>query len=143
MTTKIVPIPRAKLRLRAGITGFETDQDLVNGEVLQVPTMAAQVLNADPGRLLAMQVRDQGMEPMFFEDDWIVIDTGDTAMRSQEIYAVNWDGEACVAQLLQRGGQWYLNYLNPAFHAINVLSGRLQIVGRVVYQVGRLIAGRL
>jgi phage repressor protein C with HTH and peptisase S24 domain len=98
---------------------------------------------ADTRGLLAVRVRDRGMEPLFFEDDWVVIDTGDTARRSREVYAVNWNGEACVQQLVERGGQWYLSYVNQDFTPINVRSGQLDIVGRVVYQPVRAIAGRL
>jgi phage repressor protein C with HTH and peptisase S24 domain len=100
-------------------------------------------LDLNAHSLLAIQVRDSGMEPMFFEDDWIVIDTSDTTRRSREVYAVNWNGEACVQQLVERGGQWYLNYLNPQFHPFNARSGQLSIVGRVVYQPGRIVTGRM
>jgi len=80
---------------------------------------------------------------MLFEDDWVVVDTGDTTLRNRDIYAVNWNGEACVQQLVERGGQWYLTSVNPEFKPINVRSGQLNIVGRVVYQPGRIITGRL
>jgi SOS-response transcriptional repressor LexA len=139
----LTPVRRATLRLRAGASGFETEQELDNGEPLLVPTSMIAKLKAQPQQLLALRVRDQGMEPMLFEDDWIVIDTGDKACRSGEVYAVNWNGEACVLQLVERGGQWYLGYMNPAFKPINIRSGLLSIVGRAVYQPGRLITGRL
>ena len=80
---------------------------------------------------------------MFFEDDWIVVNIMDASLRSGEVYAVNWNGEACVHQLIKRTGQWYLNHINPAFKPINVRSGQLQVVGRVVYQAGRVIGGQL
>ena len=80
---------------------------------------------------------------MLFEDDWIVVDTRSTMKRSREVYAVNWNGEACVQQLVERGGQWYLNYVNPSFKPVNVRSGQLGIVGQVVYQPGRVVTGRL
>lgn len=78
-----------------------------------------------------------------FEDDWVVVDTADTVKRNREVYAVNWDGEAVIAQLLQRGGQWYLSFLHPDFKPINVRSGQMNVVGRVVYQPGRVLTGRL
>jgi phage repressor protein C with HTH and peptisase S24 domain len=106
-------------------------------------TSELRALGAEPHRLLAMRIRDQGMEPMLFEDDWVVIDTGDTVRRSREVYAVNWNGEPCVQQLVERGGQWYLTSVNSDFKPINARSGQLNIVGRVVYQPGRAIAGRL
>ena len=100
-------------------------------------------LQLDARHLLAMRVRDRGMEPLLFEDDWIVIDTTDTVRRSREVYAVNWNGEACVQQLVERGGQWYLVGANPESRPTNARSGELSIVGRVVYQTGRSLTGKL
>jgi len=136
-------VRRVRLRLRAGISGFETEPAVEAGDVIAVPAAEVSQLKVDPAALIALQVRDQGMEPMLFEDDWIVIDASDTVRRSGEVYAVNWNGEACVQQLVERGGQWYLNYLSPAFKPINVRSGQMNIVGRVVYQPGRIVTGRL
>lgn len=137
------PIKRVELKIRAGATGFQTEQPLGDSVALDVPDNVMHALNLDPEKLLAIRVRDSGMEPMFFEDDWIVIDTGDITRRSREVYAVNWNGEACVQQLVERGGQWYSNYVNPSFKPVNMRSGALSIVGRVVYQPGRVIIGRL
>jgi len=131
------------LRLRAGVEGFETEPDLAPGEHLQIPASDFQRLGSEHDALLAMQVRDRGLEPLVFEDDWIVIDTSDTARRDREVYAVNWDGESCITQLQRRGGQWYLSFINPDFKPLNARSGWLSIVGRVVYQPGRLLTGRL
>jgi SOS-response transcriptional repressor LexA len=139
----LTPIRRVSLRLRAGISGFETEPDAKNMDPLLMSTSVVTAITANPQRLLALRVRDNGMEPMLFEDDWVVIDTDDTVRRSRDVYAVNWNGEACVQQLVERGGQWYLNYLNPSFRSLNVRSGQLNIVGRVVYQPGRMLTGRL
>ena len=138
-----VPVPRVKLKLRAGISGFETEEALRYGGPLQVPAETVRALSSGAGKLLGIQVRDRGMEPLLFEDDWVVIDTGDTALRSREVYAVNWNGEACIQQLVKRGAEWYLSYLHEDFKPINVRSGQLNIVGRAVYQPGRVLTGRL
>jgi len=140
--TEVTSIPRIALRLRAGSTNYDTVPDLSNLEPLRVLTAELRALGLDPGRLLAIRVRDRGMEPMLFEDDWVVVDTSDTARRNYEVFAVNWNGEACVQQLVERGGQWYLTSVNPDFKPINVRSGQLSIVGRVAYQPGRSISGR-
>ena len=129
-----IPVPRVKLKLRAGISGFETEAELTPGAILEMPGAAVRALKIDPSGLLALRVRDRGMEPMLFEDDWVVIDTGDTALRSGEVYAVNWNGEACIQQLVRRGAEWYLSFLHDEFKPINVRSGQLHIVGRAVYQ---------
>lgn len=136
-------IRRVMLQLRAGAENYDTVPDMTVAAPLLIPTDVVRALRADPQRLLALRVRDMGMEPMLFEDDWVVIDTSDTKRRNRDVFAVNWNGEACVQQLVERGGQWYLSYTNPDFKPINVRSGQLSIVGRVVYQPGRVVTGRL
>lgn len=140
---QLTEVRRVLLRLRAGAAGFDAEPDMTTLEPLAIPTSAIYASKANPGTLLAMRVRDRGMEPLFFEDDWIVIDTADTAMRNGEVFAVNWEGEACVYQIVQRGGQWYLNAVNREFGAINLRSGQCNIVGRVVIQPTRILSGRL
>jgi SOS-response transcriptional repressor LexA len=140
---RFTPIRRVTLRLRAGVSGFEAEPELRTTEPLLMPTSTVRALRVDPQQLLALRARDQGMEPMLFEDDWIVIDTADTLRRSRDVYALNWNGEACIAQLVERGGQWFMSFVNPAFKPINVRSVQMSIVGRVVYQPGRVVTGRL
>ena len=140
---RVARIPRVTLRLRAGSASYETEPDLTFLEPLLVLQRELDALRLEARQLLAMRVRDQGMEPMLFEDDWVIIDTGDTVRRSREVFAVNWNGEACVQQLVERGGQWYLNSVNRDFKPINIRSGQCSIVGRVVYQPGRVVTGRL
>jgi phage repressor protein C with HTH and peptisase S24 domain len=140
---EVTEIPRIALKLRAGSATYDTVPDLSRLEPLRVLTPELRMLDLRPERLLAMRVRGQGMEPMLFEDDWVVIDIGDTVRRSGEVFAVNWNGEASIQQLVERGGQWYLSYVNTNFNPINIRSGELNIVGRVVFQPGRTITGRL
>lgn len=138
-----VPIKRMNLRLRAGVSRVETEPDMTDGGILQMPkdVIEQHRLNADA--LIALRVRGSSMEPMLFEDDVVVIDTSDQRPISREIYAVQFDGDACIKQLLNKGGQWYLHSLNPDHGPINVRSGQLDIIGRVVYQPGRVVTGRL
>lgn len=140
---KTVPIRKVKLKLRAGVAGYVTEPVLEDGGVLHMPLALIEENNLTPHHLLAFHVRGCSMEPMFFEDDLVVIDTSDTLPRDREIYALNFDGEACVKQLLKSGGQWYLNSLNPDYGKINIRSGQCEIVGRVMYQHGRMVTSRL
>lgn len=138
-----VQIPRVKLRLRAGVAQFDTEPDQGKDGHEDVPRTVLVDLQLDPAHLLAMRVRGTSMEPMMFEDDVVVIDTSDRKPINRELYAVNFDGEALVKQLLFRGGQWYLHSINPDEGPVNVRSGQCSIVGRVVYQPGRVVTGRL
>lgn len=138
-----VAVPRVKLRLRAGIADFQTEADMTGNGHVEVPESVLAALRLRPENLLAVSIRGTSMEPMMFEDDVVVIDRSDTKPINREIYAVNFDGEACVKQLLFRGGQWYLHSLNPDHKPVNVRAGQCSIVGRVVYQPGRVVTGRL
>jgi phage repressor protein C with HTH and peptisase S24 domain len=139
----VVAIQRVNLRLRAGVARFDTEPDMgIDGHEL-VPRALLATLGLDPRNLLAMRVRGISMEPMMFEDDVVIIDRSDTKPISREIYVVNFDGEACVKQLLLRGGQWYLHSVNPDFGPVNLKSGQCSIVGRVVIQPTRVLTGRL
>lgn len=138
-----VPVRRVTLRLRAGVTGFETEPDQEDGGVLHMPRAVVDAHELVPHQLLAIRVRGQSMEPMMFEDDVVVVNTADKTPVSREIYAVNFNGEALVKQLVRRNKEWFLHSVNPDFGPINVRSGQCSIVGRVVYQPGRVLTGRL
>lgn len=138
-----IPIRCATMRLRAGIYRMEVEPDLNHDGVLQMPKTVIQQHMLNPDALVAMRVRGNSMEPMMFEDDFVVIDTSDKRPISRELFAFQFDGDACIKQLLNKGGQWYLHSLNPEHGPINVRSGQLDIIGRVVYQPGRVVTGRL
>jgi len=138
-----VAVPRVKLRLRAGVAQFDTEPDM-NGDGQElVPREIVTALGLDPKNLLAVRVRGVSMEPMLFEDDVVIIDKSDTKPISREIYAVNFDGESCIKQLIYRGGQWLLHSLHSDHGPVNVKSGQCSIVGRVVIQPTRVLTGRL
>jgi phage repressor protein C with HTH and peptisase S24 domain len=138
-----VPVRRVTLKLHAGVTGFETEPDLEDGGVLHMPRAVIDAHRLVPHQLLAIRVRGQSMEPMMFEDDVVVVNTADKQPVNREIYAVNFNGEALVKQLVRRNNAWFLHSVNPDFGPINVRSGQCSIVGRVVYQPGRVLTGRL
>lgn len=138
-----VAVPRVRLRLRAGVAQFDTEPDMNGDGHEQMPRAVLTALRLDPRNLLALRVRGMSMEPMLFEDDVIIIDKSDTKPVSREIYAVNFNGEPCIKQLIYRGGQWYLHSINPDHGPVNAKSGQCSIVGRVVYQPGRVVTGRL
>lgn len=138
-----VPVRLVKLRLQAGVTRFETEPDLEDGGVLHVPTEVIELDKLVPHELLAIRVRGRSMEPLMFEDDVIVVDTRQKTPVSRELYALNFDGDCCVKQLIKRNGDWYLHSLNDEFGDVNARSGQISIIGQVVYQPGRRLRGRL
>ena len=138
-----VPVRLVKLRLQAGVTRFETEPDLEDGGVLHIPAEVIEEDNLVPHELLAIRVRGRSMEPLMFEDDVIVVDTRQKKPVSRELYALNFDGDCCVKQLIKRNGDWYLHSLNDEFGDVNANSGQISIIGQVVYQPGRRLRGRL
>jgi len=138
-----VAVPRVKLRLRAGVANYDTEPDMDGDGHELVPRELLTTLGIKAANLLAVRVRGTSMEPMLFEDDVVIIDKSDTKPISREVYAVNFDGDACVKQLLFKGGQWYLHSLNSDHKPVNVKSGQCSIVGRVVIQPTRVLTGRL
>jgi len=138
-----VAVPRVKLRLRAGVAKFDTEPDMDGDGHEEIPTGLLSTLGLSVKHLLAVRVRGISMEPYAFEDDVVIIDRSDIKPINREVYAINFDGEACIKQLLYRGGQWYLHSVNPDFGDVNVRSGQCSIVGRVVIQPTRVLTGRL
>jgi phage repressor protein C with HTH and peptisase S24 domain len=138
-----VSVRMVTLRLRAGVSGFEVEPDLVDGGQSSVPLKVIDELNLDPQHLLALRVRGTSMEPMMFEDDVVIINTADRKPLNRELYALNWNGEALIKMLVHRNQDWYLYSMNPDNGPINVRSGQCSVVGRVVYQPGRVVTGRL
>lgn len=138
-----VAIPRVKLRLRAGVAGFDTEPDLAGDGHELVPRELLVTLQLKPENLMAMRVRGESMEPMMFEDDVVIVDKSDKKPISREVYAVNFNGDACIKQLIFKGGQWYLYSLHSDHGPVNVKSGQCSIVGRVVIQPARVLTGRL
>jgi phage repressor protein C with HTH and peptisase S24 domain len=138
-----IPVRRVKLKVRAGIAGYETEPEMEDGGVLHMPRRVIDKNNYAPHLLLAVTVKGCSMEPLLFEDDVVVINTADKKPADRELFAVNFNGEACVKQLWKNGTQWFLRSMHPDHGPVNVRSGQCEIVGRVVYQPGRELTGRL
>jgi len=131
------------LKLRAGVARFGTEPVVEDSGSIRIPRADIErgKLNAD--KLIAIQVRGQSMEPLMFEDDVIVIDPTDKKLVNRELYALNFDGDCCVKQMIKRNGEWYLHSVNPDFGPVTARSGECSVIGRVVYQPGRSLRGRL
>lgn len=137
-----IPIRRVTIVLQAGFTGYETVPEPDDGGVLNVPRYVIEEQRLTPHELLAIRIRGDSMEPMLYEGETVVVNTKDKQVVNKGVFAVNWNNQSCVKQLVQRGGQWYLHSVNTDHEPINVRSGECSIIGRVVYQPGRVLVGR-
>lgn len=110
---RLVHIPKVRLRLSAGISGFEVEPERYDGGTTTVPAdwMARHGYHRD--NLISIHVKGESMEPTLYEDDLVVINTADRKMVDGHVYAFNYEGEPVVKRLERDGGQWYLKSDNP------------------------------
>jgi len=139
-----IPIRRVEIKLQAGFTGYQTVPEFEDGGVLHIPKNVIEKHNLVPHQLLAIRVSGHSMRPMFYDGETVVIDTSLPSKQpvSGEVYALNWNGQSCVKQLFYKRGEWFLYSSNPEFDPVNVKSGTCDLIGKVVYQPGRVLVGR-
>jgi len=130
-----IEIPMVRLRLSAGVTGFQTEPDRRDGGTLGVRRNWIERSGLIPGKLIAINVKGESMEPSLYEGDLVILNTADTQMRDGAVYAINYEGEAVIKRLSRDAGEWWLTSDNPdqrKFHRKLCRSGDCIIVGRVV-----------
>lgn len=101
-------IPKVKLCLQAGITGFTTEPEDFDGSTISVLRAWARRNGYPPDRLVAVSVKGESMEPSLFSGDTVVVNTGDTDKVDGVVYAFNYEGEAVIKRLTRDAGQWWL-----------------------------------
>lgn len=132
---QFVRIQKIKLRLSAGITGFQSDPEHDDGGTLSVARSWIERHGYYAERLIAIKVRGESMEPSLYEDDLVVVNTADTKLMDGAVFAVNYEGQAVVKRLSRDAGEWWLTSDNPdqRKHHRKICRGAdCLIVGRVV-----------
>lgn len=104
-----VQIPMVKLRLSAGVTGFQTEPERRDGGTLGMRRNWLERHDYNPAKLIAIFVKGESMEPALHDGDIVVINTADTKPVEGAVYAVNYDGEAVVKRLTKHNGHWWLS----------------------------------
>lgn len=130
-----VHIKKVKLRLSAGVTGFQADPEFEDSGTLALDPRWVARHGYAPERLIAIKVKGQSMEPSLYEDDLVVLNTADTLMVDGAVFAINYEGEAVIKRLSRDAGEWWLASDNPdqrKFHRKLCRGGDCIIVGRVV-----------
>lgn len=138
-STAFYEIPKVKLRLQAGITGVHTEPDYHEGGSMPVPRQWADSMEFNPRRLIAVQVKGESMEPTFYEGDTVIINLDDTKLVDNNVYAVNYEGEAVIKRLSRDMGQWWLmsdNSDQRKYHRKQCRGVECIVVGRVVRREG-------
>lgn len=128
-------IPKVKLRLSAGISGFDVEPERFDGSTTTVPTGWIERNNYNRQALIAIHVKGESMEPTLYEDDLVVVNTADVRPVDGAIYAINYEGEPVVKRLTRDAGQWWLTSDHAdqrKFYRRICKGGDCIIVGRVV-----------
>jgi hypothetical protein len=128
-------IMKVKLKVQAGVTGFQTEPEHYEGETLGVPTAWVLREGLRQESLISILVRGDSMEPSLYDGDSIVVNTADKNIVSGFVYVVNYEGEAIVKRMLRDAGQWWLvsdNADQRKYHRQLCKGAECIIVGKVI-----------
>lgn len=131
----LTKIKKVKLKVQAGITGFQTEAEEYEGDTQGVPTKWLLQNGLARDSLLAVVVRGESMEPALYEGDVIVVNTRDVKPVDGAVYVVNYEGEAVVKRLIRDAGQWWLSSDNAdqrKYHRKLCKGAECILIGRVI-----------
>lgn len=132
---EFVQIRMVKLRLSAGITGFQAEPERRDGGTLGMRRTWIERHNYHPDHLIAILVKGESMEPSLYAGDIVIINTLDTKLVDGAVYAFNYEGEAVVKRLTRDAGKWWLTSDNPdqrKYHRKLCQTNACLVIGRVV-----------
>lgn len=132
---RLTIIPKVRLRLTAGLSGFEVEPEPYDGSSTTVPTDWIERHGYSREKLIAITVRGESMEPTFYKGDLVIINTADTKPVSGAVYAVNYEGEPAIKRLVRDAGRWWLvsdNVDQRRYYRQSFSGDTSQIIGRVV-----------
>jgi len=132
---RLTIIPKVRLRLTAGLSGFEVEPEPYDGSTTTVPTDWMERRGYHRDKLIAITVRGESMEPTFYEGDLVVINTADKQLVDGAVFAINYEGEPVVKRLMRDAGQWWLTSDNAdqrKYHKKSCRGETCIAIGRVV-----------
>lgn len=128
-------IPMVELKLQAGVTGFQTEADGLDGGETILSKSWVDRKGFDPRQLISMHVKGESMEPTFYAGDVVVINLADKKLVDNAVYAFNYDGEAVIKRLSRDAGKWWLlsdNADQRRFYRRQCSTNECIIIGKVV-----------
>lgn len=131
----LVQIPKVKLRLSAGITGFQVEPENYDGAKTTVPAEWMLRNGFKKDKLIAIRVKGESMEPTLYDSDLVVLNTADTVPVDGSVFAINYEGEPVVKRMVRDAGDWWLtsDNLDQRRFPRKVCQGEAcLIIGRVV-----------
>lgn len=142
--TDVIPIRLVNLRVQAGFPRFKADEVYDDDATIDLPRQWVEENQLVPNCLIGIRVRGNSMEPMLFDDEKIIINIADTKLVSGSVYALNFEGDAVVKQMVYNNRQWYMSSINyMEYPPMSVREGSVIVIGKLVYQPGRSLIGKL
>lgn len=132
---ELTHIKKVRLKVQAGITGFQVEPEHYEGDTHPVKTSWMRREGLSQEALIAIIVKGESMSPNLREGDTIIVDTRDTKLVSGVVYVVNYEGEAVVKRMVRDGGQWWLTSDNQdqvRYHRQMCKGAECIVIGRVV-----------
>ena len=131
-----VDVPRLALGASAGPGALAGEEQPIGAFRFSARWLRGQGL--DPAMLSAIAVAGDSMEPTLRDGDEILIDRSPRPVRDG-IHVVRVEDAVLVKRLdTGRPGTIALLSDNPAYRALELLAGEVQLIGRVVWKSGRL-----
>jgi len=128
-------IPRVRLRLRAGISGFEAEPELGEDANWMIPTAWIRAKGFKRENLISIGIQGDSMDDKLCDGDSVIINTADKEPADGVIFAINYEGEPVVKRMMRDDGRWWLTSDNPdqRKYPRKICEGdRCIIIGRVV-----------
>ncbi len=131
-----VDVPRLALGASAGPGALAGEEQPIGAFRFAARWLRGQGL--DPAMLSAIAVAGDSMEPTLRDGDEILVDRSPRPVRDG-IHVVRVEDAVLVKRLdTGRPGTIALLSDNPAYRALELLAGEVQLIGRVVWKSGRL-----
>lgn len=128
-------IAKVKIKVQAGITGFQVEPEYYEGDTMGVPTDWVVKEKLPTEALLAIVVRGESMETALFDGDVIVVNTQDTKPVDGSVYVVNYEGEVVVKRMVRDAGMWWLTSDNAdqrKYHRKSCKGAECIVIGKVI-----------
>lgn len=133
-----VMIPRLDVHLSAGNGRDQVEIELVKDMPQAFRTEWIRLMGLKPAKLAAMRAAGESMEPTIYDGDSLLVDTAQTTVADDKVYALWYDGGERVKRLFRLpGGGLRIVSDNPRHDTIEVAPGDLEhvrIIGRVVHR---------
>lgn len=130
-------IRKVKLKLSAGITGFNVELVEEDGNPIFFRNDWLESRGYKVQNLIATPVTGDSMEPGMHDKDTVVLNAADREPRDGEVFAINYEGEAIIKRLVRDAGDWWLSSDNPdqRRYPRKLCSGDACIIlGRIVHK---------